>query len=197
MNSSNRTKHLMRYKARKALLIASLIAFSFSLSACTGNAIAPASTSGQSQPTRLEVSSESISTRPLRVTLVVDCAPVFNNPDTEQTAKDVVDTLMAQGYCDEDGIMFEEALMIEPGATAFDALLRTNLVVGYRKSSVGPYIYAVSGLSERDGGKTSGWLYLVNGEAPNVSSGSYKLIDGDVLRWRYTIDRDDTLKDIP
>lgn len=197
-------KRLLFFNSRKALLGVVLLAMLLSLFACTGNAVSPAPTPGESQiiPGKSEpVSSETLSkpsaAEHLRVTVVVDCASVLNNPDTKQTAKDIVDTLIARGYCHEDGILFEDTLMLEPGVTAFNALLLTNLAVGYRTSGLGPYIHAISGLGERDGGKTSGWVYLVNDESPNASSGTYKLSDGDVVRWRYSVEKDDTLKDLP
>ncbi|MDU6985059.1 MAG: DUF4430 domain-containing protein [Terrisporobacter othiniensis] len=42
-------------------------------------------------------------------------------------------------------------------------------------------------LGEFDYTFMSGWMYAVNNWFPNYGSGSYKLKDGDVMRWQYTV----------
>ena len=48
------------------------------------------------------------------------------------------------------------------------------------------YVTGIGGLSEKDYGSKSGWMYFVNGEAPNKACGKYILQDGDGLVWSYT-----------
>lgn len=48
------------------------------------------------------------------------------------------------------------------------------------------YISEIDGDGEFDHGEGSGWMYSVNGSYPKVGSSSYKLSNGDVVRWRYT-----------
>ncbi len=50
------------------------------------------------------------------------------------------------------------------------------------------YISGINYLYEFDYGDLSGWVYTVNGERPSVGAGAYKLKDGDVIEWRYTLD---------
>lgn len=48
------------------------------------------------------------------------------------------------------------------------------------------YIEGINNIFEMDFGKSSGWIYFVNGEPPSVGCGSYVLTDGDEIEWHYT-----------
>lgn len=71
------------------------------------------------------------------------------------------------------------------GATAYDALCATGLSVSTKSSQYGLYVSAIGGLAEFEYGGKSGWMYSVNGSAPNVSCGKYVLKDGDTVSWYY------------
>lgn len=71
------------------------------------------------------------------------------------------------------------------GATAYDALCATGLPVSTKSSQYGLYVSAIGGLAEFEYGGKSGWMYSVNGIAPNVSCGKYVLKDGDFVSWYY------------
>lgn len=71
------------------------------------------------------------------------------------------------------------------GATAYDALCATGLSVSTKSSQYGLYVSAIGGLAEFEYGGKSGWIYSVNGSAPNVSCGKYVLKDGDTVSWYY------------
>lgn len=71
------------------------------------------------------------------------------------------------------------------GATAYDALCATGLSVSTKSSQFGLYVSAIGGLAEFEYGGKSGWMYSVNGSAPNVSCGKYVLKDGDTVSWYY------------
>lgn len=71
------------------------------------------------------------------------------------------------------------------GATAYDALCATGLSVSTKSSQYGLYVSAIGGLAEFEYGGKSGWMYSVNGSAPNVSCGKYVLKDGDSISWYY------------
>ena len=43
-------------------------------------------------------------------------------------------------------------------------------------------------MKEFDYGGNSGWLYMVNGIKPSYGAYSYKLNDGDTVKWYYTTD---------
>ena len=167
-----------RRAARLAVLF--LLFLSLFLTACAGNFAPEPSSSAPASSIRVEVT--------------VDCSLVLENPKTRQTAKDIVALLIERGHCDEKGVFFEGQLQLPLGKTAFDALLSTGLQVSYTSSSFGPFIHAINGLSDGDAGATSGWVYLVNGQAPTVSSGLYVLEDGDLIRWRYSVEESDLME---
>lgn len=47
------------------------------------------------------------------------------------------------------------------------------------------YIQGIGGLKEKECGGGSGWMYRVNGVAPNKAAMKYYLEDGDVVEWYY------------
>lgn len=50
------------------------------------------------------------------------------------------------------------------------------------------YIEGIGNLYEFDCGELSGWMYTVNGQAPNYGCSQYQLEDGDVVEWIYSCD---------
>ena len=52
--------------------------------------------------------------------------------------------------------------------------------------AAGTYIRGIDGISERDFGALSGWVFRVNGEYPNVSCADFALSPGDTVEWIYT-----------
>lgn len=71
------------------------------------------------------------------------------------------------------------------GATAYDALCALGLSVNAHGSSYGTYVAAIGGLAEKEHGGTSGWMYSVNGVAPNTACSNYVLHNGDSVVWYY------------
>lgn len=71
------------------------------------------------------------------------------------------------------------------GATAYDALCALGLSVNAHGSSYGTYVAAIGGLAEKEHGGTSGWMYSVNGVAPNTACSNYVLHNGDSAVWYY------------
>ena len=71
------------------------------------------------------------------------------------------------------------------GATPYDALCALGLSINARPSSYGTYVAAIGGLAEKEHGGTSGWMYSVNGVAPNTACSNYVLHNGDSVVWYY------------
>ncbi len=71
------------------------------------------------------------------------------------------------------------------GATVYDALCALGLSVNAHGSSYGTYVAAIGGLAEKEHGGTSGWMYSVNGVAPNTACSNYVLSNGDSVVWYY------------
>ncbi|MGF0145019.1 DUF4430 domain-containing protein [Sharpea azabuensis] len=80
---------------------------------------------------------------------------------------------------------YNSEMPLKEGATAYSILSETGL--SYKKTGFGSatYVRAINGLAEKDHGPLSGWMYKVNGVAPNISAGSYKLKKGDQVVWYY------------
>ncbi|MDD4564343.1 MAG: S-layer homology domain-containing protein [Eubacteriales bacterium] len=88
-------------------------------------------------------------------------------------------------------IAVSNSMVIEEGETsALDVLkmLLDEKGISYVIKN-GNYVSEIDGLGEFDKGANSGWLYSVNGTPPStVSAKAYKLQDGDVVVWYYTLD---------
>lgn len=86
-----------------------------------------------------------------------------------------------------NGILYaKRGMTLAKGATAYDALKRTGLVLDSKTSAFGVYIRAIQSLAEKACGPQSGWMYTVNGQIASVGCGAYELRDGDTVRWRYS-----------
>ena len=51
------------------------------------------------------------------------------------------------------------------------------------------YVEGIHQLYEKDCGGTSGWVYYVNGQFPNVGSSAYPVSPGDRIEWVYSIEQ--------
>ena len=75
---------------------------------------------------------------------------------------------------------------VKNGATVFDLLSeecrKNGIAVVHQNKS---YVKAIGGLSEKDCGNASGWIYKVNGVKPMMAASKYVLKDGDVVEWYY------------
>ena len=91
-------------------------------------------------------------------------------------------------YCILDTTEFK---LLE-GESVYDILLEAakeySISVEHEGGSDIIYISGINYLYENDYGDLSGWVYKVNGVLPSVGCGGYKLEDGDVIEWCYTLD---------
>ena len=87
----------------------------------------------------------------------------------------------------KDGIILKETeVEIENGDTVYDVLSEVCKKENILFSANMGYIEGINNIFETDFGKSSGWLYFINGEAPPIGCESYKLADGDKIEWHYT-----------
>ena len=104
-------------------------------------------------------------------------------------------------YVPRDGVILPDTVFeFEEGETAFDILTQAarayNIQLDSRGSSISMvYVKGINYIYEYDYGEQSGWMYYVNGIAPSVNSGEYKLRDGDVIQWMYSRDIGADLRD--
>ncbi|MCM1538762.1 MAG: DUF4430 domain-containing protein [bacterium] len=100
----------------------------------------------------------------------------------------------AEEYLPQDGVILSQtSVPAGEGESAFDVLCETarayDIPVEYEGTAAGKefaYIEGIAYLYEYDFGELSGWIFLVNGETPNVGCGAYQVADGDEILWYYT-----------
>lgn len=100
----------------------------------------------------------------------------------------------AEDYLPQDGVILSKtSVSAREGESAFDVLCETarayDIHLEYEGTAAGSefaYIEGIAYLYEYDHGELSGWIYLVNGEAPGVGCGAYQVADGDEILWYYT-----------
>lgn len=91
-----------------------------------------------------------------------------------------------------DGIILAEtAFPIAQGDTAYTILTDAARAFAIHMESTGTsgmvYVQGIGNIYEYDFGDLSGWMYLVNGEAPSVGCDQCSLQPGDCIEWRYTL----------
>lgn len=118
-------------------------------------------------------------------TVAIYCDTILDNTEDLDPAK--------AGFVPEDGeILHPVTVRFAEGETAFDALKRVCDITGIQlEYSWTPlydsyYVEGIHQLYEFDCGYESGWMYMVNDQAPNYGSSSYILRDGDIVVWAYT-----------
>lgn len=99
-------------------------------------------------------------------------------------------------YIPEDGMILKATKwpIVKKETTVFDVLteacLENNIQLEYNSTPVygGSYIEGINYLYEFSAGKYSGWMYLVDGEAPSYSADKIKLNGGETITWYYSVD---------
>lgn len=81
-----------------------------------------------------------------------------------------------------DSIVGPANYQLTQDATAYDALVAT----GAELDGTPSYITSINGIAEGSDGKSSGWMYEVNGEAPTVAANECGLQNGDTVRWYFS-----------
>ncbi len=77
------------------------------------------------------------------------------------------------------------------GMTAMDALKAAAKLKGIEVDESHGYVRGIGGLYEKDCSGSSGWLYNVNGEYPNVACDKYTLNENDEITFIYTAEMGD------
>ncbi|MGN0555031.1 MAG: DUF4430 domain-containing protein [Candidatus Fimenecus sp.] len=159
-----------------------------------------ANSAAQSQPAAIQTGSQT----PAEPVPAVPQTPAETETPQTQTvslsvtchnaiAYGILDNPNFQGVVPENGVYFDNgAVEFTAGESVLTVLkrcLKAQKIV-YNIGSDG-YVKSIGGLSERDCGAQSGWLYKVNGELPNVSCKYYTLKAGDRVEFAYTCTKGD------
>jgi len=80
-------------------------------------------------------------------------------------------------------ILAKKSVTVKKDASVYDVLKASGITfVG------SAYVESINGLSERDGGSKSGWVYSVNGVFPGKGILKYTVKGNDAVAFRYTLD---------
>ena len=88
----------------------------------------------------------------------------------------------------DDGTMLTGSYALASGESVYDITAR---VLHYENipfdvsGGKAVYIDGIGGLYELDYGAESGWIYTVNGTAPDINCGEYKPLSGDEIEFIY------------
>lgn len=123
----------------------------------------------------------------LHVTVSADCSAALSRMDS------IAEDVNPPEVIPKDGVVIAACEVSLPeGASAFDALTAAareqRVRVDYSGSAYGAYIRSIGYICEFGFSETSGWMYRVNGEFPEVSASGYRLSEGDVVEFVYTCD---------
>lgn len=92
-------------------------------------------------------------------------------------------------YIPKDGVILAQTQRtVTKGSSVYDVLRQVAKENGILVDSDDGYIRGIANIYEFDAGTLSGWMYLVNGKAPNYGCDSYQVQENDVIRWCYTCD---------
>lgn len=91
-------------------------------------------------------------------------------------------------------IMEKVSVKVDKGASVYDVLEKAckakNVALDsdYTPMYKSYYVRGIGNIYEKQAGDMSGWIYKVNGKAPNRGASIFKVSDGDEISWRYTCD---------
>lgn len=106
------------------------------------------------------------------------------------------DGLQSEKYVPRNGAILNDVkVKIEDGDTAWTvtrkALQMNDVHVDYTGATETKYgsiyVKGIQHIYERQAGSLSGWMYAINGKAPNVGVSSYKVKKNDQISWQYTV----------
>lgn len=96
-------------------------------------------------------------------------------------------------YVPSDGVILSTVeVTIQEGDTVYDVLAgvcrskKIALDVEFSATFDTYYIKGIANLYEFMAGETSGWMYRVNEEYPNVGASAYQVKNGDAIHWVYS-----------
>lgn len=118
-------------------------------------------------------------------TIQIQCKSILKNMGKLKEGKN--------RYVPSNGVILSTSRVeFNKGDTAYDVTKRACSAAGiqieaaYTPAYGSYYVEGINHLYEFDCGQTSGWMYKVNGWAPNYGCSEYKLKNGDSIVWYYT-----------
>ena len=103
-------------------------------------------------------------------------------------AQEVTYTLKVDATAANKGMLYDGVVSAKPGTTVYAALIDTGLKLKVDNSSGGVYVDGIDDVVASTTSPNAGWLFTVNGEAPNMDAGKVQIANGDVVAWTFTTD---------
>lgn len=107
--------------------------------------------------------------------------------------KEKIDSALWE-YLPSDGMILPETTVsIAKGSSVYDVLAQVckaaqiHIDADYTPLYKSYYIQGISHLYEKQAGNMSGWIYMVNGKAPDIGASGYTISNGDKIVWNYTL----------
>lgn len=148
----------------------------------------------QSPPKKESSEANTTATKKPTVTIAIDVTTLLQEEHYQLLPRN----LQSEKYVPKDGVILKPTTyeIIQTDETVFDILKRAtrehHIQLEYQGADENMYdsvyIEGIHYLYEFSAGNLSGWMYEVNKKAPNYGASQYKVQDGDVIRWRYTVD---------
>ena len=119
--------------------------------------------------------------------ITIDVSDILANYDTLEKG------LQSEEFVPKSGKVLDgKSYEITDGMTALDLLNKAaqdnNIKVESKKTEYGTYVSGINHVSAGSCGKSSGWMFKVNGTTPDVGADSYKLKAGDKVEFFYVCD---------
>ena len=103
-------------------------------------------------------------------------------------AQEITYTLKIDATAANKGMLYDSVVSTKPGTTVYAALIDTGLKLKVDNSSGGVYVDGIDGVVASTTSPNAGWLFTVNGEAPNTDASKVQIANGDVIAWTFTAD---------
>ena len=103
-------------------------------------------------------------------------------------AQEITYTLKVDATAANKGMLYDGVVSTKPGTTVYMALVDTGLKLKVDNSSGGVYVDGIDDVVASTTSPNAGWLFTVNGEAPNTDAGKVQIANGDVVAWTFTTD---------
>ena len=103
-------------------------------------------------------------------------------------AQEITYTLKIDATAADKGMLYDSVVSTKPGTTVYAALIDTGLKLKVDNSSGGVYVDGIDGVVASTTSPNAGWLFTVNGEAPNTDASKVQIANGDVIAWTFTAD---------
>ena len=110
------------------------------------------------------------------------------SPAATSDAQEITYTLKIDATAADKGMLYDGTVSAKSGTTVYAALIDTGLKLKVDNSSGGVYVDGIDGVFASTTSPNAGWLFTVNGEAPNTDASKVQIANGDVVAWTFTAD---------